>query len=776
MYTENQFSKINQEEEKVDIIGLFQKALSKWYLFLFFGVLGVSGAYVYTKNVQPFFEVQTTLLIQNEESGFNIGNVFDNQIFNPTNIKMINQIGVLGSYSLNKQVLENLNWKVIYYEKNFLSKIDLYKNSPFEVVLMEGRVNHPNIELNISFISEKKYLISVDDETLINGKKIKVSFESEGFYGTPFENKYYNFIINKDPSIENIAESEYSFIVTDLNTLIINNRENLVINILDESSDLIELKLTGDQPQRNADYLNELTSVYIKFGLEKKNRKSDNTVQFIDLQLSGVIDSLQLANTTFTNFRSRNQIIDLSQEGSLVVERLEQLETERTMANLRFDYYQNLLNYLDNAEKMEQMVVPSVVGITDPVLNTTVTKLSELYARRSTLSLTVTDINPALRALENEIVYTKKILDENLRNLISNTRVELQNFEVREQQMSRQLARLPKTEQDMVNIKRDFDINNELYTFLLQKRAEAAIAKASNVPEAQILDLARIETAIPVGLSKKVLLIMGLILGLAIPAIFIIAHEFLDKTISSKEEVERNTNISVLGGITHNKEKMDMPVIKYPKSPITESFRGLRTNLRYMLSDEGQKVIAVHSSMKGEGKTFVAVNLALIIAMTDKKVLLVGADMRKPRLHKLFNIPNNSGLSSYLIKKDDFSSVVLKTQVKNLSLVLSGPIPPNPAELIENNQFEKFLHLCRENFDYVILDNAPSFMVTDGILVSKKSDLNLFVLRINKTYKEHLKAINNIANNGMEHKIGLVINDIKSDKYGVYNTYKAAYS
>ena len=767
---------MDQEEEKVDLLGLFQKALSKWYLFLLFGILGLSGGYFFSKSKQPVYEVETTLLIQDDPGTSEIGNIFTTQIFNPTNIKMVNQIGILGSFSLNKQVLENLNWKVIYYEKSLLSKIDLYKYAPFEVVPLEGKFNCPNINLNFTFISEKNYFISVDGEVDINGIKTKVVFDSQGSFGEIFENQYFNFIINKVPGYNYAMDKVYGFNFTDLNNLVTTYRTNLSIEMIDESSDLIRLKLVGSRPDREADYLNELTSVYIKFGLDKKNKKSDNTVQFIDLQLSGVIDSLQTANTTFTDFRSRNQIIDLSQEGSLVVERLEQLENERSMASVRFEYYQNLINYLDNAEEMEQMVVPSVVGITDPVLNATVTKLSELYARRSTLSLTVTTINPALKSIEQEIAYTKQILEENLRNLISNTRVELQNFEIREKELQRQLARLPKTEQDMVNIKRDFDINNELYTFLLQKRAESAIAKASNVPDAQILDLARVETAVPMGLSNKVIWIFGLIIGLAIPGMVIVAQEFLNTTVSSRQEVEKTSSISVLGNITHNKDRIDMPVVKYPKSPITESFRALRTNLSYVLPEKHQNVIAVHSSMKSEGKTFVSVNLALILAMAEKKVLLVGADLRKPRLHKVFNVPNSTGLSSYLIKKDDFSKVVMKSQVKNLCVTLSGPIPPNPAELIESDQFNKFIQLAKENFDYVIIDNAPSFMVTDGIIVSKFADLNLFVVRINKSYKDHLKAINNIGENGMSNKIGLVVNDIRSDKYGVYNTYKAAYS
>ena len=688
---------------------------------------------------------------------------------------MTNQIGILGSFTLNKQTLNNLSWKVFYFKKVLLTVVDLHKSAPFEVTLKEGSINIASIPIFIRPISDNSYSISVDEEVRIDGEKTRIFLQQNGTFGTLFENEYFNFVINRTKLYDFDPEMGYHFMINDLNKLASAYREHMSIGLIDDESDLVQLKLVGSQPAKEVDYLNELTSVYIKFDLDQKNRISDNTVQFIDLQLSGVIDSLQLANSNFTNFRSRNQIIDLSQEGTIVVDRLEQLENEKAMANLRFEYYKNLLDYLDNSVEMEQMAVPSVVGITDPVLNSTVAKLSELYSKRSILSLTVTNKNPMLISVKQEISYTKKILEENLKNLISNTSSELRNIEIRGKDLNRQLARLPKTEQDMVNIKREFDINNELYTFLLQKRAEAAIAKASNIPDAQILDPARVETAIPLGLNNKVLLFIGLLIGFGIPAVIIVVQELLNKTISSKEEVERNTNISILGGVTHNKGKIEMPVLKYPKSPITESFRSLRTNLKYMLSEEDQKIISVHSSIKGEGKTFISVNLALIIAMNDKKVLLVAGDLRKPRLHKIFNCSNDTGLSSFLIKKDDFNNIIIKSEFKNLNLVMSGPIPPNPAELIENGQFEKFLEQAKERYDYIIIDNAPSFIVTDGILIGKKANLNLFVVRLNKSYKDHLKVINNLGGNGATNKIGIVVNDIKSDKYGVYTTYRDAY-
>src|SRR5690606_18039252 len=242
---------------------------------------------------------------------------------------------------------------------------------------------------------------------------------------------------------------------------------------------------------RDINYLNELTKVYIDFGLEEKNRVADNTLRFISNQLIGITDSLQSASQDFTNFRSRNRIVDLGQEANIVVSNLGEIQSEEARINMRLEYYNNLKRYLNDASQMKELVAPSGVGITDPALNTSVPRLSDLSRQKEVLSDTVQEKNPNVVSLVNEIQYTQKILQENIDSLLNNTHVELANLNERKQRVNSQLSRLPKTEQDLVNIKRTFDLNNDLYTFLLRKRAEVGIARASNSPDARILDTAR---------------------------------------------------------------------------------------------------------------------------------------------------------------------------------------------------------------------------------------------------------------------------------------------
>jgi len=333
------------------------------------------------------------------------------------------------------------------------------------------------------------------------------------------------------------------------------------------------------------------------------------------------------------------------------------------------------------------------------------------------------------------------------------------------------VSHLPQTEQELINIKRSFDLNNELYTFLLQKRAEAAIAMASNVPDAQVLDVARVETAIKVGPKRALNLLLGLILGVALPFLVIVIKDYFNDTIKSKEDLERECKLPIFGEIAHNGYKKEMPILEHPRSGIAESFRGLRTNLQYLFAEKGSKVVGVHSMIPGEGKTFNALNLATIIAMDNKKVLLVGCDLRKPRLHQIFEFANTKGLSTFLIKNHNLKEIITPTKIQNLSVVNSGPIPPNPAELIGNGEFKRFIEEAKNEFDYIIIDNAPVTLVTDGMLTSKYADANLFVLRQGYSHKDQVKFINQMSDKESIKHVGIILNDAKHTKSGTYGSY-----
>lgn len=483
-------------------------------------------------------------------------------------------------------------------------------------------------------------------------------------------------------------------------------------------------------------------------------------------QRVGISDSLNSAGINFTEFRSKDKIINIGEQGTQVMTNLMQIESDRNKNQMQLDYFRNLLEYLGKSDDNKQLVAPSVVGIQDPALNTMVVKLSELYSRRQVLSFSANETNPTLVMIDKEIAQANARLKENLRNLIQNAEVLNNSLDSQKSTINAQLNKLPAKEQDLINYQRRYDLTNEIYTFLLQKRSEINIALAGATPEVQIIDAARMETVSPIGLTPMSKIMIGLLFGLMIPAAYLLVIGFFSSTIQTQDDVASATRLPILGNVIHSNSKSDTPVNDNPRSGIAESYRSIRTNLQFVLNGTEKKIVSIHSTSPGEGKSFTSVNLATILAMNDKKVVLVGADLRKARLHKIFNLPNDKGLSTYLSGQDSLNDILFECIIDNLMVIPAGPVPPNPSELIDRPGMKSLLDELATRYDYIIVDNAPVSLVTDGLLAGRLAHLNVFILRYGVSKKEQIKLINQIADNKVLHNINLVINDIQGPGFG----------
>lgn len=782
MNNTDRLNEIIEPEETVDVRKIVYLLLRQWHWFVIFGAVGLAGAYVYTRLTKPSYSVSASILIPEKSNDMDLKDLFNGALDDQNNTKINNQIEILkSSYTIN-QTLLNLHWRTSWFKKELFVWHGIYKEEPFDVQELPSFINPSGIKIYITPGSSNSYRISVDGEYEQAGHTTKIQFEGSGHFGEPFVNLYFNFTLLKKIDSGDVPDGDYYFVFNDERETTLAYQKRLDATLKDEKSDIVLCSIKGEQPEKESDFLNELLKVYTEQKMQNQNEAQRLTLDFINSQLTGISDSLDRAGTKFTEFRSRNDIIDLGAEGTLVMNSMKEIESEKAQSQMQLDYFRNVLSYLEKNGDLTKLVSPSVVGIEDAALNALVVKLGDLYSRRQVLAFTAKANNPSLVLLDKELAQTRSQLNENLRNLIDNANRSLAALKARQDKISLQLNKLPQKEQQMINIQRQFTLTNEIYTFLLQKRAETNIALASSTSDVRIIESASPDTAVQIGLTQKMIFPIGFILGLIFPAGVILLINFFDTRIRTQEDVENNTQLPIVGNIMHSNDTSDLTVFNNPKSNIAESFRELRTNLEFMLSGSQGKVISVHSTSAGEGKSYTSTNLGTILAMNDNKVLLIGADMRKPKLHKIFKLVNDHGLSTCLIGNDTPEQAIFPTEIENLSLMPSGPIPPNPAELLSKPSMKNLIETLRERYDFIIIDNAPVVLVTDGIISSRVSDLNLFILRFGVSQKHQLEIINQFAETKKVNNIGIIVNDIKASTFGYtyykyyqYESYKSSY-
>lgn len=770
------FENFFPQEEKVNFRKVFVIMLKNWPLFALFGVLGLAAGYIYIRITQVVYQSKAAIYAPRKSAtlGAGLEDLFKMQFTNDKS-EVYNQIEIIKSFNINYMVVRNLNWRTSWFIKDGFIWNNCYKSEPFIVRENEGALNIPGVRISIKPLSQSQYKLSVDDDVFYQEKEMHISFSSKVDFGRPFVNEFFHFTLFQRENESYDKDGSYYFVFNDPAQMARNYLKNLVVKLNDKQSEIIRLQLESDQPERDIDYLNQLIAVYMQNKMNFQTETQKKSLQFIDKQLVGISDSVNSASSNFTRFKSQNQIVNIDAQGNQVMTTLKEIESDKVKNQMRLDYFRNLYEYIEKSDNLKNLIAPSVVGVQDVSLNTMVMALGELYNRRQILSFSAKDDNPSLLLINREINQTTAQLKENLRNLIKNAELQNKTFQEQEKEINSRLRKLPQKEQDMIHYQRRYELNNEIYTFMLQKRAEIDISLAGATPEVQIIDAARLETTDPVGLPRLIKILLGLFVGILLPAIYLLIKHMIADTIELQEDVDKDNQLPILGNVIHSTSNSDTPVYENPRSGIAESFRGIRTNLQFMLTDRNRKVVAIHSTNPGEGKSFTSVNLSTILAMNDKKVVLVVTDLRKPSIHKILNVSNNRGLSTFLSGQNSLDEVVQETFIKNLHLIPAGPIPPNPSELLDRPEMGKLIISLKKEYDFVIMDNAPVAVVTDGQLCARHADLNVFILRYGISKKDQVPFINQLAETKKMNNIALIVNDIKGRSFGYGRNYSYNY-
>ena len=553
---------------------------------------------------------------------------------------------------------------------------EVYKNVPFQALVDSNTTQTLGVSFHVQILENNSFELNSKAEkvrqyipikkTFTEQTRVSFNYSGKHSFGEKIETEYFSFKLQKQPIFDEIfIGKEFFFVFHDIDNLTKTRLKNLTIAPINKEASIIKINSKGEVARKELDFLNQLASNYIQLGLDEKNKMAANTITFINQQLKDISDSLLTTENRLEKFKENNPKLELSYKDYGTFFQIEQLEKEQSILEVNDKYYKALLNYLTSNDDIDKIVAPSAMGINDPLLNSLINDLSRLYAEKSTLALNTREQHPVFQSLISKIESTKKSLIENVNNIIQTSDIAIQNINNRIKQEEELISNLPQSERVLVNIQRKFNLNESIYTYLLEKRAEAAIALAGNVADHKVLDIARLESRFPISPKKNISYLLGLIFGFVIPIVWITIRDFFNDKIISKNDIEKITSYPIIGNILHSDKGSNLVMINNPKSAIAEAFRAIRTNIQYLDSEKDKKIICVTSSISGEGKTYCSMNLASVFALSGSKTLLIGADMRKPKIFTDFQLSNDKGLSNYLSnqakRKILFKSQILKT-------------------------------------------------------------------------------------------------------------------
>ncbi|GAA4816922.1 GumC family protein [Litoribaculum gwangyangense] len=747
-----------------DIFKILLNYLRYWYLFLISSIICLVGAYFYVRyNVTPEYYASGKILLNDKEEGEGLQS-FSNLglIKNSKNIN--DEIGVLASYDLMLKTVKELEYDVSYYVKGRFSEIELYdKSVPFKVVINDSM---PILKYGtlgtVSIIDEFTFQIetfadeeSVSKATYNFGEQLSTEFGKFRIDLISDKFKTQDPIFVRFRNINNIAS--------------VYNNKVRISNVYESGGGLLRISLTDPIPDRAVDVINKLIEVYAKSSAENKNFLAQSTLKLIDERLDLLTGELNVAEKDVETYKQRNDLINVESDASRFVSLAD--EVERELAELRSEI--NTINALENSliQSSDQSFSPiSSYNINSSVLAGSILAYNTEVQRRKNLISASGIGNPMLPELDRQLIESKNLILQNVRNIKAQLLRTQSELASKSSQYRSKISSVPTAERALLEINRDQGIKQSLYLYLLQKREEEALSISVPFSDTRIIETPQ-ATSYPVSGAKTPIYMGALIFGLFIPFVWVFLKDKLNTKILEKEDIEAITNTPILGKIPSSMEKDVVVVTGHKASAVAELFRLMRHNLKFLSQGKNNQVIMVTSGKPGEGKTFVSINIGASLAITGKKVVVLGFDLRLPKLMKNMNLDYEYGLSDFIVdsKKSVDDLIVPYEKEKNLFFIGSGPIPPNPGELMLHERVGELLEDLKDKFDYVIIDTPPIGKVADAYSLNPYIDSTLFVVRFNYTKKEELNVINEITENKRLKQPMIVFNDVKMEKSGVYS-------
>ena len=688
-------------------------------------------------------------------------------------------MGILKSFNLCETTVRKLDFGVSYFEKLNLTTTEQYENDRSFKIELDSSVNQIiNVPIFIERTSDSTYSVIAAGKEVnaysfytnqVEDHLPRVNINVELPNSKPYLNDNLSFKIKFINTTGLNTDTKFYFIIHDLRSVAESYKEALDIKPISRESNIVEINLKGNTPKKEIRFLNKLLEVYLSNELHKKNLLGFKTIKFIDDQLSGVSDELRQVEGSLESFRSRNNILNITTAAENLTRNLDKLEADKSVLELKLKYYKYIAGSLDDSNNVKNIGAPSTFGLEDPLLNNLLIELSRLNQERIGLNYSTKEGNPVAEVIELKIASHKKSLHENVNNFIQATTIALADLNSKISDIKRNVQGLPKSERELVSIQRRFDFNDNVYNYLLEKRAEAGIAIASNTVEKAIVDRAKQVGDGAVSPNKKLIMLLAFLFGMVFAVGLVLIKDLINDSIITTQDLEKSTGIPFIGSITHgSKSDRQAVIVANSKTALGESFRSLRVNLQYLTLGNENNVIGITSSVESEGKTFCSINLAAAMAQAGRRTVIIDADLRRPKVAASFRIKNDKGLSSYLIGTHTLKDIINSTTIKGLDVITAGPIPPNPIDLIALPRMEELINTLKQSYNTIIIDSSPIGYVSEYIILMKYTNANIYIVRSNYTNKLHLEKINKLYEEKKIKNLSVLLNDAKTSLNG-YN-------
>jgi tyrosine-protein kinase Etk/Wzc len=722
--TENIQKKLPNQE--LDYFKIGKILISRWYWVAGSLAVFMIWSYVFLWYTPKTYATSGVLKLEEKKSEIADISILNTSERGPARIQ--SETTVLQSHTVVLNAITDLNYPISFYVEGRVRTSELYPQKPLNIEKLQfDSLNFYRDIITFKPINRQTFNLTYK----LGGKEISKNY----IYNNPINLGPTTFIIRYPEGMNSNAVLLFKFNTPE--DFVGRVRGGLRASETAKNSNILSLQITDANPQFAADVLNAVMKEYLIYDRNRKTQSATQMINFIDDQLKFLSNEVKGSEKSIQNFKQKNRLMEVSSAADAAISKAGDLESQQSILKLQLLAIDQLKEQISKEKNNVNLNFDAGGGQVDPALPILISKLDILLNQRTELLKTYNYNSQPIQDINRSILQLKNNALTSLNSTYITVKRNLDYLNKQLSEVNNQISVLPVAERDLISLRRDFEINEKVYSFLSEKKLEAQISRSGILPGATIIEQAQPNYS-PVSPNEHDIHRSAIIFGLAVGLGLIILIRILNPYIYDKETIESLTTIPIIGVIRKFPEKIDedntqVLAISKPKSIFAESVRSVRTNLNFIAAEKASKIICITSEVAGEGKSFVAVNLSSTLSLIDKKVVLIGADLRRSKLHKTFNVPNDNGLSTYLAHQTSLDDIILRSQQENLDFIVSGPVPPNPSELLHTERMKELIADLHLRYDIIMIDTAPIGLVSDAIPLIRMSDINIFVIRSGKS-------------------------------------------